>query len=55
MIPSQALAVPQVCLGAMTILASVIIAGEEEGVGDLAAETAGNVDEANEAYDGRFR
>ena len=45
----------QVCLGPVAVLAAVIIAGEEECVGDLAAESAGNVDESNQSYYCRFR
>jgi hypothetical protein len=45
---------PQVGLPPVTVLASVTIAGEEECVGDLTAETAGNVHELDESYDRRF-
>jgi hypothetical protein len=38
----------------VAVLAAVIIAGEEECVGDLAAESAGNVNEANQSYYRRF-
>jgi hypothetical protein len=38
----------------MAVLAAVAIAGEEECVGDLTAEAAGNVDELDESYDRRF-
>jgi hypothetical protein len=46
---------PEVRLPTMAILAAVTIAGEEECVGDLAAETAGNVDELDESDDRWFR
>jgi hypothetical protein len=45
---------PEIGLPPMAVLAAVTIAGEEEGVGDLAAEAAGNVDELDESYDCRF-
>ena len=54
MIPGQALAMSQLSLATMAVLAAVAIAGEEEGVGDLAAETAGNMDELDESNDCRF-
>jgi hypothetical protein len=38
----------------MAVLAAITIAGEEEGVGDLAAEAARNVDELDEADNSRF-
>src|SRR3989442_6697378 len=41
MIPREALPRPEVALGAAAKLAAVVVTGEEEGVGDLAAETAG--------------
>ena len=53
-IPGETLTVPQVDLPPMTVLAAVAIASEEEGVGDLAAESAGNVDELDETDDRRF-
>ena len=40
-------------LHAIAVLAGVGVAGEEEGVGDLAAEAAGDVDEADQADDRR--
>src|SRR5207245_11086271 len=39
---------PEVALGAAAKLAAVVVTGEEEGVGDLAAETAGDVHEFDE-------
>jgi hypothetical protein len=54
MIPGEALPVPQIALSPMAVLASVTIASKEECVGDLAAEAAGNVDELDKAYNGRF-
>jgi hypothetical protein len=45
MVPGEAFPVPQVELVPMTVLAPVAVASEEECVGDLAAEAAGNVDE----------
>jgi hypothetical protein len=54
MIPGQALAMPQLGLAPMAILTAVTIASEEECVGDLAAEAAGNVDELDESYNCRF-
>jgi hypothetical protein len=38
----------------MAILAAVTISSEEECVGDLATEAAGNVYELDESYDRRF-
>ena len=52
MIARQALAMAELELAALAVLAAVVIAGEEEGVGDLAAEAAGDVNELDEAYDG---
>src|SRR5256884_2147340 len=48
MIPREALPRPEVALGAAAKLAAVVVTGEEEGVGDLAAETAGDVHEFDE-------
>jgi hypothetical protein len=53
-IAGEALPVPEVRLRTVTVLAAVAIASEEEGVGDLAAEAAGNVHEPDQAYDRRF-
>ena len=53
-IPRQALAVPQLALAPMAVLAAVAVAGEEECVGDLAAEAAGDVDELDQPDDGWF-
>src|SRR6266480_2956916 len=44
---------PQLLLRAAAELAAVVVAGKQERVGDLAAEAAGDVDEANESDDGR--
>src|ERR1051326_4994058 len=55
MVSCQAFAQSQLPLHPVAVLAGVVIAGEEEGVGDLAAEAAGNVDEADEANDCRSR
>ena len=38
----------------MAVLAAITISSEKECVGDLAAETAGNVDKLDESYKGRF-
>jgi hypothetical protein len=46
--------VPQVQLASVAILAAVAIASEEECVGDLTAEAAGDVDKLDESYDRRF-
>jgi hypothetical protein len=51
----EALALPQPGLRPAAVLAGVGIAGEEEGVGDLAPEAAGNMHEADEADDDRAR
>src|SRR2546422_7009733 len=53
MIPREALPRPEVALGAAAKLAAVVVTGEEEGVGDLAAETAGGEDEFLETEDRR--
>jgi hypothetical protein len=53
-VAGQALAVAQVAVAPVAVLAPVTVAGEEECVGDLAAEAAGNVDELHEADDRRF-
>jgi len=55
MVPGETLAVSEIALPPMTILAAVAIASEEECVGDLTAEAAGDVDELDESYDRRFR
>src|SRR2546427_8663619 len=51
MIPGEALPRPEVALGAAAKLAAVVVTGEEEGVGDLAAETAGDGHELHETED----
>src|SRR5437667_605057 len=53
MIAREALALPQLRLRATTELAAVVVAGEQERVGDLATEAARDMDEANQANDGR--
>ena len=47
-------AVAELQLAALAELAAVVVAGEEERVGDLAAEAAGDVDELDEPDDGGF-
>src|SRR5215203_7127021 len=54
MVARKTLAVPEVGLAPVAVLAPVTIAGEEEGVGDLTAEAAGDVHELHQAYDRRF-
>jgi hypothetical protein len=44
--------VPQLQLAPLAVLAAIVIAREEEGIGDLAAETARDMDELDEANDG---
>src|SRR5690606_3156998 len=51
----EALALPQPRLRPAAVLAGVGVAGEEEGVGDLAPEAAGDVHEADKADDDRAR
>src|SRR5260370_25093528 len=51
MIAREALALPQLRLRTAAELAAVVVAGEQECVGDLAAEAARNVDEANQSND----
>src|SRR5262245_4846417 len=51
-ITGQALAGLELDLGAMAILAAVLVPRKEEGVGDLPAELAGNVNEFDQADDG---
>jgi len=51
----EALARPQLARRPPAELAAVVVAREEEGVGDLTAEAAGNVDELDEANDGGAR
>jgi hypothetical protein len=46
---------PQLRLTPVAILAAVEVASEKEGVGDLAAKAAGNVNELDESYDCWFR
>src|SRR3989442_9728130 len=55
MIPREALPRPEVALGAAAKLAAVVVTGEEEGVGDLAAETAGGRHEFSEKDNPRAR
>src|SRR3989441_5197772 len=52
-VPRQALPVPQLLLVPAAELAAVVVAGEEERVRDLTAEAAGDVNELDEADDGR--
>jgi hypothetical protein len=47
--------VSQLGLASVAVLAAVEIASEKEGVGDLAAKAAGNVNEFDEPYDRWFR
>ena len=54
MVPREALAMSQVGLAPMTVLAAVAISSKEECVGDLTTEAAGNVDELDEPDDCRF-
>jgi hypothetical protein len=54
-IPRETLPVAEVGLAPVTVLAAVAIASEEECVGDLTAEAAGNVDELDQSYDRWFR
>src|SRR5690349_9205710 len=49
----QTLALPQLLLRAAAELAAVVVAGKQERVGDLAAETARDVDEADQPDDSR--
>src|SRR6266849_241305 len=53
MIAGQTLTLPQLLLRAATEQAAVVVAGKQECVGDLATEAARDVDEANQADDGR--
>ena len=52
MVARQALAVAQLELAPVAVLAAVAVAGEEECVGDLATEAAGNVNELDQPDDG---
>ena len=54
MVACEALPVPQIDLRTVAVLAAVTVASEEECIGDLAAEAAGNVDELDKAYDRGF-
>ena len=53
MVTRQTLALPQLLLRAAAELAAVVIASEQERVGDLATEAARDVDEANQPDDSR--
>jgi len=53
-IPGETFPVTQVGLAPVAILAAVAVASEEECIGDLTAEAAGDVDELDQAYDRRF-
>ncbi len=48
MVARQTLALPQLLLRAAAELAAVVVAGKQERVGDLAAEAARDVDEADQ-------
>jgi hypothetical protein len=50
-VPGEELSAPQLTPVPTTVLAGVVVPGKEEGVGDLATETARYMDESNEAYD----
>ena len=52
MVSGEAFPVAQVALSAVAILAAVAISSEQECIGDLAAETARDMDELDEANDG---
>ena len=54
-IASERFARPQLDRGAATVLAAISIASEEKGVGDLAAETTGHVNEPRQSNDRRAR
>ena len=54
-VPGEELPAAQLAAVPPAVLAGVVVPGEEEGVGDLAAEAVGNVDEAHEADDARDR
>jgi hypothetical protein len=55
MVPRQALTVTELPLAPMAVLTPITIAGEEECVGDLAAEAAGHMNELDEANNSWFR
>ena len=55
MVASQALAMAQIPLPPVTVLAPVAITSKEECVGYLATKAAGHMNELHEADDGRFR
>ena len=50
----EALARLELHLPSLAVLATVVVAGKEEGVRDLTAEAAGNMNELDESYDRRF-
>src|SRR5438067_10034684 len=54
-VPGEALPVAQLLLAPPAELAAVVVTGEEEGVGHLAAEPAGHMDELDEPDDRRAR
>jgi hypothetical protein len=54
MIAGQALAMAEVTLSPMAILAAIAIASKEECVGDLTTKAAGNVHELDETNDCGF-
>jgi hypothetical protein len=53
-VAGEALAVAQLPVAPVAVLAPVPVSSEEESVGDLAAEAAGDVHEPDEADDRRF-
>jgi hypothetical protein len=54
MIPRQAFPMAELSLSPVTVLAAIAIASEEECVGDLTAESAGDMDKFDETDDRRF-
>src|SRR3989442_5018567 len=54
-VPGKALPVAQLLLAPPAELAAVVVTGEEEGVGHLAAEPAGHMDELDEPDERRAR
>ena len=55
MIPRQGLAVPEIPAVPSAVLTGIMVAGEQEGVGDLSAKASRNVDVANQPNHHRRR
>ena len=51
MVPGKELPALQLTPVPTTVLAGIVVPGEEKSIGDLTAESPGDLDEPNKAYD----